>query len=755
MRDIAADAPEFAPGSGCCAAGAAQAAAAGAAVHAGAERWSRPASGGARLVDLLVPGIRCAGCLGTIERGLAAVPGIASARVNLSLRRVAVQYDPARLTVEEVLGALDRLGYEAKPFDAAAMADIDRDAVGRDLLARLGVAGFAAMNVMLLSVSVWSGAEGATRDLLHWVSALIALPAIAFSGVPFFRSALAAISARRLNMDVPISLAVCLAAGVSLYETALSGPHAYFDAGISLLFFLLLGRYLDHRTRAAARSAAAELTALAARSATLIGPDGARRVVAAEDLVPGQLVEVAAGERVPADGTVETGRSDLDRSLVTGESTPETVAPGAAVHAGMLNLSGPLRVRLSATGEDTLLAEIARMVSAAEHGKTRYDRWADRAARLYSPGVHLIAALAFGGWLAATGDVRLAITIASAVLIITCPCALALAVPAVHAAAGGRLFRHGVFLKDGGALERLASVDTIAFDKTGTLTTGAPRLADGPPDGDPAWGVAAALAAASRHPLAKALAAAAEARGVIPVAVERLSEHPGLGVEGWLDGARVRLGSAAWTGAATARGTSVHLGIGDGTPIAFSFDETLREDAPEVCSALRGKGLRLVLLSGDESVPVARVAGATGMDAHRARLSPKDKLEELAALSRGGAHVAMIGDGINDAPALASAQVSMSPVSAADVSRAAADLVFTGNRLEPVDFAIRVARTARSRAMQNFALASIYNALAIPLALAGYVTPLIAALAMSGSSIIVTLNAIRRWPTPASKADTP
>jgi Cu2+-exporting ATPase len=748
MRDTA----EVPASGGCCAAGAAEARAAGSAPGS-AERWSRPASGGARLVDLLVPGIRCAGCLGTIERGLAAEPGIHSARVNLSLRRVAVRFDPARQTVDGILAALERLGYDAKPFDSKAMADIDRDAVGRDLLARLGVAGFAAMNVMLLSVSVWSGAEAATRDLLHWVSALIALPAMVFSGMPFFRSALSALAARRLNMDVPISLAVVLAAGTSLYETAQGGAHAYFDAGISLLFFLLLGRYLDHRTRAAARSAAAELTALSARSATLVEADGTRRVVGPEDLAPGQLVEVAAGERIPADGRVETGRSDLDRSLVTGESTPETVEPGAAVHAGMLNLSGPLRLRLSATGDDTLLAEIARMVSAAEHGKTRYDRWADRAARIYAPGVHLIALAAFLGWLASTGDVRLAVTIASAVLIITCPCALGLAVPAVHAAAGGRLFRHGLFLKDGGALERLASVDTVVFDKTGTLTTGAPRLADGPSEDDPAWPVAAALARASRHPLAKALAAAAEARGVAPAEVSDLREHPGLGVEGLLGTTRVRLGSAAWTGAGTGRGTSVFLLIGNGTPIAFSFDEALREDAPEVCSALRDEGLRVVLLSGDEVMPVARVSVATGMDSHRAKLTPRDKVSELETLSRQGARVAMVGDGINDAPALAAAQVSLSPVSAADVSRAAADLVFTGERLGPVGFAIRIARTARSRAMQNFALAALYNAIAIPLALFGFVTPLVAALAMSGSSIVVTLNAVRRWPAPGPTGD--
>jgi Cu2+-exporting ATPase len=706
-------------------------------------RWERPAAGDAVSVDLMVPGIRCAACMGAIETGLGKLAGVISARVNLSMRRVRVLYDPATASADLVLERLGEIGYDARPYDAVAMADIDRDSVGRDLLARLAVAGFAAMNVMLLSVSVWSGAEAATRDLLHWISALIALPAIAFSGVPFFRSAFEALSARRLNMDVPISLAVVLAAGTSLYETIHGGEHAYFDAGISLIFFLLVGRYLDHRTRAVARSAAAELTAMSARAATVIGPDGARETVAVEDLAPGALVEVAPGERVPADGCVEAGTSDLDRSMVTGESNPEPVAPGAEVHAGMLNLSGPLQVRVAATGEATLLAEIARMVESAERGKTRYDRWADQAARIYAPGVHLISAAAFLGWLWATGDWRLAVTIASAVLIITCPCALGLAVPAVHAVAGGRLFRRGVFLKDGGALERLARVDMVVFDKTGTLTEGRPVLASGPEDNDPAWPIAAALAAASRHPLSQALAEAAEARGVTAAVPGDLREVPGAGVEGEIDGVRVRLGRAEWVGAASGAATAVWLRAGDAGPVEFTFEDTIRADAHEVCDTLRAKGLRLALFSGDAQAPVSRVAGAVGIEDARAGMTPADKLAALEQLARDGVRVLMVGDGINDAPALAAAQASMSPVAASDVSRAAAGLVFTGERLSPVLFALQTARMARSRALENFGLAAVYNAIAVPIALMGLVTPLIAALAMSGSSTAVTLNALR------------
>jgi Cu2+-exporting ATPase len=738
MRDTAAI-PTF---GGCCPGGLAASMDTGAAT-ADAERWARPAEGGAASVDLMAPGISCAACMSRIETGLGGLAGVISARVNLTMRRVRVLYYPGAGSVAAVLARLGELGYEARPYDAAAMAAIDRDGPGRDLLARLAVAGFAAMNVMLLSVSVWSGAEAATRDLLHWISALIALPAMAFSGVPFFRSALSALAARRLNMDVPISLAVCLAAATSLYETAHGGQHAYFDAGISLIFFLLVGRYLDHRTRAVARSAAAELTTLAARAATVLGADGRRLTVAIEDLAPGALVEVAPGERVPADGRVEAGTSDLDRSMVTGETNPEPVGPGTQVHAGMLNLSGPLRIRVAATGEATLLAEIARMIESAERGKTVYDRWADQAARIYAPGVHLISAAAFLDWLWATGDWRLAVTIATAVLIITCPCALGLAVPAVHAVAGGRLFRRGIFLKDGGALERLARADMVVFDKTGTLTEGRPVLASGPGVGDPAWPAAAALAAGSRHPLSRALAEAATARGVVPATISTIREVPGSGVEGTMDGRRARLGRAGWVGAGGGAETAVWLRLGEAAPVAFTFEDAPRADATEVCAALRARGLELALFSGDAAAPVARVAKATGIEDARAGMTPAGKLAALEDLAQQGRRVLMVGDGINDAPALAAADVSMSPVAASDVSRAAAGLVFTGERLEPVVFALDTARMARGRALENFGLAALYNALAIPVALAGLVTPLIAALAMSGSSIVVTLNALR------------
>ncbi len=710
----------------------------------GLGRCVRDAGAGRRRVELLVPDMHCANCLRKVEEGMATAPGVLAARVNLSLRRATVEFDPARIDAEGVLEALAALGYAARPFDSEAMRDVERDAEGRDLLARMAVAGFAAMNVMLLSVSVWSGAEAATRDLLHWVSALIAVPAVGYAGMPFFRSARAALAAGRVNMDVPISLALALAVVVSVWETSLGGDHAYFDAAVTLCFFLLIGRYLDHRTRRMARVAAAELGGLQAHSATLLGGDGARRVVAVEDLRPGDRVEVAAGERAPVDGRVVSGASELDRSMITGESAPEPAAPGTEVHAGVVNLSGPLVVEATAVGDDTVLAGIARMIEAAEHARTRYTDWAARAAKLYVPIVHLAALATLVAWLALGLPVREAVMIAAAVLIVTCPCALALAVPAVHATAGGTLFRAGVFLKDGAALERLAGADVVVFDKTGTLTTGRPVLTDGP-SGETEWAAAAALAGVSRHPFSKAVAAAAESRGVRAAPAEALKEVPGCGVEGTIGGLPARLGRADWCGVVEApeAGSAVWLRLGEAAPARFGVEDPLKPDAAETVAAFRARGLEVRLISGDAAEPVARAAEAAGIDAWEARATPETKVARLEALAAEGRTVLMVGDGINDAPALAAAAASISPAEAADVSRASAGFVLAGAALAPAVLALDVARAAKRRALENFGMAAVYNAVAVPAAALGFVTPLVAALAMSGSSIAVTLNALR------------
>ena len=416
-------------------------------------------------VQLSIPTMRCAACIAAVEDCLTKTPGVTDARVNLSQKRVHIVTDkPATALIK----ALAEVGYEAFPLDAAVLAN-DIDPAGRDLLMRLGVAGFAMMNVMRLSVAVWSGAGGVTRDLFHLISAAIALPTVLYAGQPFFRNALSALKVGRLNMDVPISLAILLAGGMSLYETLHGGAHAYFDAALSLTFFLLIGRYLEHRTRAAARSAAKELAALEATTAERV-MNGTVETVPLGSLAVGDIVLVPTGVRVPVDGSLLGAEAHTDRAFLTGESDPITHASGAALNAGEINLGAPFQMRAEAVGQDTRLHQIARLVETAESARNRFTTLADRAARIYTPAVHIIAAGTFIGWLIVSQDVRTALNIAISVLIITCPCALGLAVPAVSTAAISRLYSLGFLVKSGSALERLAEVKTVVLDKTGTLT---------------------------------------------------------------------------------------------------------------------------------------------------------------------------------------------------------------------------------------------------------------------------------------------
>jgi Cu2+-exporting ATPase len=707
-----------------------------------AERLASLAAQGPQRLVLSLPGVHCAACISTVESGLERLPGVRSARVNLTLRRVSVEAE-STVDAASLIPALGALGYEAHELDPGLLSSTETDRQGRELLMRLGVAFFAMMNVMLLSVAVWSGAEDATRDMFHWISAAIAIPTVIFCGQPFFRSAWSALRAGRLGMDVPISLAIILATSISLYETTQSGHHAYFDAAVMLTFFLLGGRYLDHRTRAVARSAAGELAALEVPRALRLD-DGVETLVGVGDLLPGDLVLVRPGGRMPVDGVVTAGTSEVDRSLLTGETLPVYAGAGSVVSAGEVNLTGPLTLRVTAAGRDSSLHRMADLVAMAESAKTRYTSLADRAARLYSPGVHILSFGAFGYWMWATGgDLRFAINISAAVLIITCPCALGLAVPAVVTAASGKLFRKGLLIKHGTALERLAEVDTVVFDKTGTLTLGTPEPTNIDSHGADDLAVAAALAEASSHPLSLALAAALRLRGTIPAAVTDLREVPGYGVEGWLDGRRARLGRSGWAGAGALTQTATWLDSGTGTPAAFTFADRMRPGAAEAVAGLQAQGCRVLLISGDTEGAVADMAARLGIADWTAGALPAEKAARVAELTAQGHHVLMVGDGLNDTAALAAAHVSISPASALDAARTASDIVLLGTDIAPVADALRIAAQARRRIKENFAISFAYNIVAVPLALVGLATPLAAALAMSLSSITVSLNALR------------
>jgi P-type Cu2+ transporter len=702
------------------------------------------AAGRGANIMLSLPAAHCAACISTVESTLMAQAGVKAARLNLTQRRVLIQTE-AEVQPAALIAALARAGYEAHELDAGQLSSTQSDATSRDLAMRLGVAFFAMMNVMLLSVAVWSGGEGATRDLFHWISALIAIPTVAFSGRPFFASAARALQAGRLGMDVPISLALILATSISLYETANGGHHAYFDAAVMLCFFLLLGRYLDHRTRALARSAAEELAALEVPRATvLIGAAEVIRPIA--EVCVGDTLRVRPGGRMPVDGVVTAGTSEIDRSMLTGESLPAFAGIGTAVLAGELNLTGPLDIRATAIGRDSALHRMADLVAIAENAKTRYTSLAERAAAWYSPLVHILSFGAFGVWMWITGgDWRFAINISAAVLIITCPCALGLAVPAVVTSASGRLFRMGLLIKHGTALERLAEVDTIVLDKTGTLTFGTPSLTNIAAHPADVVALAAALAAASSHPLAQSLHAAALAAGIFPADVAEITEVAGYGVQGTYQGRALRLGRAEWVGAAqtpTNELTTSYFSDG-GASYAFTFADRVRTGAPKAIAAFRAMSKQIYLISGDSTGPVAALAATLGIENWTAGALPQDKLALIDRLTQNGHRVLMVGDGLNDTAALARAHVSISPATALDAARVASDIVLLGADMAPIAGALRIARQARRRIIENFALSAGYNVIAVPLALVGLATPLAAALAMSLSSITVSLNALR------------
>lgn len=702
---------------------------------------SRALGDGLRQLDLSVPGVHCGLCIKTIEDTLGKISGVAYVRVNLTARRVTIRWKDGE-TPPDVVDPLRRLGYEAHIFDMVQ----DKDPTFTRLLIALGVAAFASSNVMLLSVAVWSGADAATRDMFHWISGLIALPTLIYSGRIFYVSAWNALRTRRVNMDVPIALAISLAFGMSVYETMNHGQHAYFDASVSLLFFLLIGRTLDYLMRARARSAVRGLAQLSPRGAVVIGDNDERNYLPVNEIRIGQRIILAAGERVPVDAKVEDGRSELDCAIASGESDAVPVGPGSDIRAGTMNLSAPLVIRATAEAKDSFLAEMVRLMDVAEGGRAFYRRLADRASELYVPMVHTIAFAAFVGWMIYTGgDWYRSIYIAIGTLIITCPCALALAVPIVQVVAARRLFENGIMIKDGSAMERMAEIDTAVFDKTGTLTLGQARLIDLDAINPNNLEIASELSLYSRHPLSRALALFSGAKPM--TAFTRIEEIPGAGIEAELNGTIYRLGKREWAdsdaNAAASDGPETCLSIDGKLVQTFRFEDQPREDAASAIGALKRNGLKLEIISGDKLPAVKKLAGYLGVDTYRGEVLPADKSQLVQELTSNGRKVLMVGDGLNDAPALVAAHVSMAPATAADIGRNAADFVFLRESLAAVPLAFAVSKEAGRLISQNFALSIGYNIIAVPIAIFGYVTPLVAALSMSLSSIVVVSNAMR------------
>ena len=694
-------------------------------------------------LDILVRGAKCGGCLSKIENTISALDGIDAVRMNLTTGRLRTSWKSQSLDPSDILLKLKSLGYGATPFDPDEAKE-QHSKKEKQLLLAMAVAGFATANVMLLSVSVWAGVNEMneiTREFLHWISACIAIPVVLFSGRPFFASAMTALRSGHVNMDVPISLAVCLAIGMSVFETLHHGEHTYFDAAVMLLFFLLIGRFLDAKLQREAQSAARDLALMQAVSVTRIKPDNIAESVKASDLNPNDIIQIAAGERFAVDAEIISGNSDLDTHMVTGESTPIISTVGQKIYAGTINLTQSITARVLSSAEDSMLAEVSKLLETGEQRRSTYRQIADKAAKLYVPLVHTVAASALIGWTLYNGDVKNAIFIAIAVLIITCPCALALAAPVVQVVSVGKLFRRNVYLKSGDTLERIAACDHVIFDKTGTLTK--PEAALTTDNIDPnIMEAAAKLARGSRHPYSRALV---DAVGAGEVAKE-IKEVSGCGVQGIVDGQLSKLGSSKWILGENAEASQtdyLYFQQAKSEPVAFKFVETHIEGATQIAKELHARGISCEVLSGDSEEKVNQFADAAGIPIRTSSVTPVQKAERVAQLDAEGKKVLMIGDGLNDAGALANAHASLTPGGAVDISRAAGDGVYSGENILVIADIFDTCRQSKSRMFENFGFAALYNMVAIPFAVLGFVTPLFAAIAMSGSSLIVTLNALR------------
>ena len=696
-----------------------------------------------------VKGAHCAGCIQRIEQAVEALAApydtTIKARLNFSTERLTVRWQGTPDAANHMADAILALGYQLLPLSDTPQTN---DAVMRQLILSLGVAGFAAGNIMLISVGVWAATEEtmgmATRTFMNLIAAIIAVPTVLFAGRPFFQSAWGALKARHTNMDVPISLALILALSMSLLELATGGAHVYFDSCIMLIFFLLIGRTLDHRARNQARSSARDLMKSLTGFATEITLKGTSRLPISA-VRPNMRLLVGRGEKFPADGLLESDIASVNTALITGESLPQSLKKGERVFAGTINLGNAVEITAGKVGDDSVLGDIVRLVEEGEAARSKYTRLADKAAQWYTPLVHSAALIAFLFWWLVLGEAwQPSLMVGITVLIITCPCALGLAVPVVQVLAVTGLLKRGILSKSGDALERLAGIDHIVFDKTGTLTKGALTLVNKP---DPeALALAAGLAKSSRHPISEALV---DANRLTSPNFTDVNEIDGAGLTGELEGIPCRLGSRSFVGLDTdaslqpATGPEVWFKKGDDTPIVFRFADQLHQDATSALEDLQKHGLTISLLSGDQQSTVDAIAETLGINDARGVLKPDEKFEIVKAMKNQGHRIMMVGDGLNDTPTLAAAHVSMSPGSAIDMAQASADIVYQDGGLSSIPLTVRIAKATRKLIIQNFWLAGLYNLIAIPLAFAGLVTPLMAALAMSFSSIVVIANSFR------------
>jgi len=703
--------------------------------------------------SLILEGIVCAACVWLNERHVMTLPGVISFQVNYSNHRARLKWDNSQIQLSDVLNAIAAIGYQAHPFDPGRQEALQKKERSV-FLRRLALAGFAMMQVMMIAVGLYSGEhygmDGELKYFLRWVSLVMTLPVVFYSAWPFFSGAWRDIKRRQLGMDVPVALAIGGAFLVSLWSTVAGEGEVYYDSVVMFTFFLLAGRFLEMLARHKAGRVTEALVRLTPATALRLDADGGESLIPVADLNLDDRVVIKPGEVVPADGTVLEGISSVDESLLSGESLPRSRAVGDYLTGGTLNIESPLLMRVEKIGEQTMLSSVVRLLDRAQAEKPQLARLADRIAAWFVSVLLLLASLvALWWWQHAPDD---AFWITFSVLVVSCPCALSLATPAALTAATGSLTQLGLLTTRGHALETLAQATHIVFDKTGTLSKGVLQLQEvrlfTEQSEATCLQLAASLEARSEHPLAKILRDSATEL----LEVQQLSALPGEGIEGLINGRRYRIGRAAFVLQGLAEefvlpaellGTPVLLADEKRLLALFVLQDQLRPEAKESLQQLRDLGLKVSLLSGDEPQLVQQVAAELGVSEAHGALLPEDKLSHIQALQKQGAVVAMVGDGVNDAPVLAAAQVSLAMGGGTQLAHASADMVLLSENLLHLSQGVKMARRTLMVIRQNLAWALLYNLLALPLAAMGMVAPWMAAVGMSASSLLVVVNALR------------
>lgn len=719
--------------------------------------------GNSREIHLLVEGIHCAACVWLIERTLAQLPGIITAQVNLSGKRLLLRWDNQRIKLSAIIQRLADIGYAAVPFDPE-VAEGKLKQQNRALLFRMAFAGFSMMNLLWISIALYAGAnEGEFRGLFHWIGFALATPTLFYSGWPFLRGAWTGLRNLHLTMDLPIAIGASVTYAYSVWVTVRGSTigEVYFDTVVNFIFVILIGRFLESVSKRHAVSATQRLLDLQPRVATLL-IDGEERIVPIRTVKIGDTLLARAGDRIAADGQIVAGRSQVDESMLTGESEPVAKSTGDTVAAGTLNIASALQLEVTGTLKDTTLGRIIRLVEEAQASKAPIQCTADRIVPWFVVGTLTLASATFAYWLAT--DFELALMAATAVLIITCPCAFGLATPMAIAVASGQGARHGIMVKNGEVLETLSHINHVVFDKTGTLTRGQMEVAEvttaAGRDREQLLEQAAAIERLSEHSIARAICRAADkANSNAKPRVVDFQATPGKGIYGELDGVPLFIGGRSWLNehgiglndALIARSdeleaqatTCVHVAIGGVHAGLIALNDALRSDAAPLVEALRRAGVRMTLLSGDRRAVAEATAARLGGMAVIAEVLPDEKDRVIQQLQADGERVAMVGDGVNDAPALIRANVGIAVGSGTEVSVESADIVLMSDELDKIRLAIQLSRRTILTIKQNIGISFIYNLIMVPLAMMTYVTPLVAAISMPISSLLVIGNAAR------------